>query len=124
MSNFDPNNKSDKRQHAKSVEIKPVEKSDTALSADSHKTDGSIDDQSDDKTGSSKIESGKAVQQEPLLDALRALLSQSRQQLQQVVNSTMVQTYWQVGRLIVEDEQQGEARAEYGKQVLKQLRRR
>lgn len=121
MSNFDPNNKSDKRQDAKSVEVKSTKQPDTALSADSHKADGSSDDQNDDKTGSSKIESGKAVQQEPLLDALRALLSQSRQQLQQVVNSTMVQTYWQVGRLIVEDEQQGEARAEYGKQVLKQL---
>jgi hypothetical protein len=33
----------------------------------------------------------------------------------------MVQTYWQVGRLIVEDEQQGSERAAYGKQVLKQL---
>ena len=33
----------------------------------------------------------------------------------------MVQTYWQIGRLIVEDEQQGEARAGYGKHVLKQL---
>ena len=40
-----------------------------------------------------------------LLSDLRKLLSESRQQLQQTVNTTMVQTYWQVGRLIVEDEQ-------------------
>jgi len=33
----------------------------------------------------------------------------------------MVHTYWQVGRLIVEQEQQGSERAAYGKQVLKQL---
>ena len=33
----------------------------------------------------------------------------------------MVQTYWQVGQLIVEDEQQGDKRARYGKQVLAQL---
>ncbi len=33
----------------------------------------------------------------------------------------MVQTYWHVGRLIIEDEQQGEVRAEYGKQILEQL---
>lgn len=31
------------------------------------------------------------------------------------VDTAMVQTYWQIGRLIVEDEQQGKARAEYGK---------
>ncbi|ORU93311.1 MAG: hypothetical protein A6F72_06625 [Cycloclasticus sp. symbiont of Poecilosclerida sp. N] len=33
----------------------------------------------------------------------------------------MVQSYWHVGRLIVEDEQQGKARAAYGKQQLAQL---
>jgi predicted nuclease of restriction endonuclease-like (RecB) superfamily len=56
-----------------------------------------------------------------LLDQLRALLEKSRQQLQQNINTTMVYTYWQVGRLIVEREQQGNERAAYGKQVLKQL---
>lgn len=30
----------------------------------------------------------------------------------------MVKTYWQVGRRIVEEEQQGEKRAEYGKQII------
>ncbi|EPJ45336.1 MAG: hypothetical protein OFPII_28560 [Osedax symbiont Rs1] len=56
-----------------------------------------------------------------LLSDIRALLSQSRQQLQHSVNAAMVQTYWQVGRLIVEDEQQGQTRAGYGKQLLQQL---
>jgi len=56
-----------------------------------------------------------------LLSDLKALLQQSRHQLQQNINSEMVHTYWQVGRLIVEDEQQGNERAAYGKQVLKQL---
>jgi hypothetical protein len=37
------------------------------------------------------------------------------------VNLTMVYTYYEVGRYIVEDEQQGEQRAEYGKAVLKEL---
>lgn len=36
----------------------------------------------------------------------------------------MVQAYWQVGRLIVEQEQQGQERAQYGKQQLKQLSER
>jgi hypothetical protein len=39
----------------------------------------------------------------------------------QTVNSAMVLTYWQIGRSIVEYEQQGQARAEYGKQQLEQL---
>ena len=56
-----------------------------------------------------------------LLDDIRHLLTGVRQTLVQTVNTAMVQTYWQVGRLIVEHEQQGQARAEYGNQVLAQL---
>ena len=56
-----------------------------------------------------------------LLNNIRTLLVEGRKQVAQAVNTTMVQTYWQIGRLIVEGEQQGETRAEYGKQVLKSL---
>ncbi|MFZ6693302.1 PDDEXK nuclease domain-containing protein [Undibacterium sp. SXout20W] len=59
--------------------------------------------------------------QNPLLQAIRELVQQARQQVQRSVDSAMVQTYWHIGRLIVEDEQQGEARAEYGAQQLEQL---
>ena len=37
------------------------------------------------------------------------------------VNTAMVYTYYEIGRMIVEDEQQGEERAKYGKAVLKEL---
>ena len=56
-----------------------------------------------------------------LLSDIRELLTHSRQALVNTVNTAMVQTYWHVGRLIVEHEQKGQARAEYGKQVLEQL---
>lgn len=56
-----------------------------------------------------------------LLDAIRDVLHQARNQLQKTVNYTMVQAYWQVGCLIVEQEQQGEHRAAYGKQQLAHL---
>ncbi len=56
-----------------------------------------------------------------LVIAIRELLIQSRTQLQQTVNTAMVQTYWHVGRLIIDDEQSGQSRAEYGKQQLEQL---
>ena len=59
--------------------------------------------------------------QNALLTNIRELLNQGRKQVFQAVNAAMVQTYWEIGRLIVEDEQQGQARAEYGKGVLKTL---
>jgi predicted nuclease of restriction endonuclease-like (RecB) superfamily len=56
-----------------------------------------------------------------LLSAIRTLLDQARTQLQQTVNHTMVKTYWEVGKLIVEHEQGGQDKAAYGQQQLKQL---
>ena len=56
-----------------------------------------------------------------LLNTIRELLHRGRQQVVTAVNAAMVQTYWEIGRLIVEDEQQGETRAAYGKAVLKNL---
>jgi predicted nuclease of restriction endonuclease-like (RecB) superfamily len=57
----------------------------------------------------------------PLFTDIAAVIQQVRQQVQQAVNSAMVQCYWQIGRLIVEHEQQGQARAAYGKQQLQAL---
>lgn len=45
----------------------------------------------------------------------------ARGQVRHAVNSAMVQSYWQIGRLIVEHEQAGESRAAYGKQQLQAL---
>ncbi|MCP3952887.1 MAG: DUF1016 domain-containing protein [Desulfobacterales bacterium] len=58
---------------------------------------------------------------ESLLTEIRQILSQARNQVQQSVNSQMVQAYWNIGRLIVEQEQQGKERAEYGKAQLEVL---
>ncbi|RJP59600.1 MAG: DUF1016 domain-containing protein [Deltaproteobacteria bacterium] len=49
------------------------------------------------------------------------LLQTARQTVIRTVNQTMVYTYYEIGRMIVEDEQQGKERAEYGKQVLEDL---
>ena len=56
-----------------------------------------------------------------LLENIRQLLVQSRASMQHAVNSTMVYTYWHVGELIVEDEQQGKVKAVYGEQQLQRL---
>lgn len=55
---------------------------------------------------------------------IASLLQSARQKIVQVVNQTMVSTYYEIGRIIVEDEQQGNERAEYGKRVLKELSKR
>jgi hypothetical protein len=57
----------------------------------------------------------------PLFSRIAALLTTARQSVRQAVNSTMVQTYWGIGQIIVEDEQQGQSRAVYGEAVLKEL---
>jgi predicted nuclease of restriction endonuclease-like (RecB) superfamily len=56
-----------------------------------------------------------------LLDALRGLILQARQQATRSVDTIQVQTYWQIGRHIVEFEQGGQARAAYGKRLLAEL---
>lgn len=37
------------------------------------------------------------------------------------VNMTMIETYWKIGKRIVEEEQQGNERAEYGKRIIEHL---
>lgn len=50
-----------------------------------------------------------------LITAITEVVQSARGQVKQVVNQAMVQAYWEIGRLIVEDEQKGQTRAEYGK---------
>ncbi len=56
-----------------------------------------------------------------LLEALRGLITQTRQQLLRRVDVAQVQTYWGIGRHIVEFEQGGQNRVTYGKQLLSRL---
>lgn len=56
-----------------------------------------------------------------LLSKVSELIELARKQVASTVNLTMVHTYFEIGRMIVEDEQQGKVRAEYGKTVLKDL---
>ncbi len=58
----------------------------------------------------------------PLLGGIRQIIEQSKGRIQQQVNSVMVEAYWQIGRLIVEHEQQGERRAEAGKRRCRGVR--
>ncbi len=63
----------------------------------------------------------KDLQNKILFQQVAELLQNARQQVLRTVNSTMVCTYFEIGRMIVEEEQSGKDRAEYGKQILKGL---
>lgn len=57
----------------------------------------------------------------PMILEIRELLEKSRKNIAQQVNTELLTTYWNIGRIIVEYEQQSQLRAEYGKQTLKEL---
>jgi len=52
------------------------------------------------------------------------LLRNAKKSVVQSVNRTIVLTYFEIGKIIIEEEQGGNQRAEYGKQILKELSRR
>lgn len=56
-----------------------------------------------------------------LFDKVAELIELSRRKVKTVVNTTMVYTYYNIGRYIVEYEQQGSHRAQYGKTILQDL---
>ena len=49
------------------------------------------------------------------------LLVEARKRVLKTVNHTMVLTYFEIGRMIIEEEQNGKERADYGKQLLSDL---
>lgn len=65
-----------------------------------------------------------ALPEEQLYSAIAGVIQHARQQVKQAVDQHMVHAYWHTGRLIVEEEQQGQTRAEYGTQQLKRLSQR
>jgi len=56
-----------------------------------------------------------------VLSSMVDLLEETRRTSARVVNSLMTATYWEMGRRIVEWEQEGQGRADYGKELLKRL---
>lgn len=61
------------------------------------------------------------LQNKVIFQQVAELLQNARQQVLRTVNSTMTITYFEIGRIIVEEEQNGKDRAEYGKKLLTDL---
>lgn len=54
---------------------------------------------------------------------VKRIIDAGRTRAYAAVNAAMIATYWNIGRRIVEEEQQGRERAEYGKELIKMLAR-
>lgn len=67
------------------------------------------------------MELTQSVEYRNLLNQISQTFAQGRAKAVQAVNAQLVETYWQVGRQIVEFEQGGKVRADYGKALIQNL---
>lgn len=56
-----------------------------------------------------------------VISEIKSIVMASRQRVIEQVNTELLQTYWNIGRVIVENEQNNQTRADYGAQTLKLL---
>jgi predicted nuclease of restriction endonuclease-like (RecB) superfamily len=56
-----------------------------------------------------------------LIESVKEIIISARLRVYRMANSSLLETYWQIGKLIVEDEQMGKAKAQYGKATIKRL---
>ncbi len=68
-------------------------------------------------TQKSRLQNGYAA----ILSQIADLLDSARRSSVRSVNAIMTRTYWEIGRRIVEFEQEGQKRAEYGSELLQRL---
>lgn len=58
---------------------------------------------------------------QPLVDEIETTVSNAKKELAEKVNSVITQTYWTIGKYIVEFEQDGNVKAAYGSKLLTTL---
>lgn len=63
----------------------------------------------------------KPTRNDTIYSEIKLILEDARKSAYRAVNFTMVLAYWEIGRVIVEKEQSGEAKAIYGQGLLKEL---
>lgn len=56
-----------------------------------------------------------------MIEQIKQVMGQARANVAKVVNNELITAYWNIGRIIVEHEQENNERATYGKQTLKEL---
>jgi predicted nuclease of restriction endonuclease-like (RecB) superfamily len=65
--------------------------------------------------------SKQIVAKKKLYQSVSALIKQAQQQVVRNINTTMIVTYFHIGRMIVEEEQKGQSRATYAKETITNL---
>ena len=70
-----------------------------------------------EESGDQIVRAGRGEFYDSVAEVLRA----ARSNAYRAVNFVMVEAYWNIGRMIVEEEQQGNERAEYGSALIKNL---
>ncbi|MEK6614556.1 MAG: PDDEXK nuclease domain-containing protein [Bacteroidota bacterium] len=63
------------------------------------------------------------MQYQVLVKNIGGMVEAGRETAYRSINNVLLKTYWEIGRLIVEFEQQGKEKAEYGRELLKKLSR-
>jgi DUF1016 N-terminal domain len=56
-----------------------------------------------------------------VLKDIRQIIAEARLHTSRSINHALMLMYWQIGRVIIEEEQRGEGRADYGKKLVKEL---
>ena len=74
-------------------------------------------------SASHKLTTAQPAPVAELAGRITGIIETARKRIQSVVDHEMVRAYWEIGREIVEDEQRGEQRAEYGKALIENLAR-
>lgn len=61
------------------------------------------------------------LQNKIVIQEIKEILTEAREKVARTVNNELLLAYWNIGRIIVESEQAGSEKAEYGRQLLKSL---
>ena len=64
------------------------------------------------------------VNENCLIESIKEIILNSRKNIVRSVNTEMLSAYWNIGKLIVEDEQKNQERAQYGDETLKNISKR
>ncbi|MCL2065650.1 MAG: DUF1016 N-terminal domain-containing protein, partial [Candidatus Cloacimonetes bacterium] len=71
----------------------------------------------------SEIKTQNNDQYDLLINQISTLVADAKRSIAQTINKELVETYWNIGKYIVEFEQEGSARAKYGDKLLINLSR-
>ncbi len=70
---------------------------------------------------SNSMISNNIDQFQQLFDRISSIIEEAKYKIAYSIDNTMVQSYWRIGKEIIEEEQKGQLRAEYGKSIIDNL---